>query len=222
MESRQGRAVARASGKGAPHRPDLSARADPAVFRDRFPERRRPRRIAQAPGILVHHGRSLAGADPQAPPVTPSDDLRFPNQGYLDPAPEGIDAEFAWTVAGGDGAGQNFVDIEWGWTLNHEDLVAHGISLLSGLNNGYEGHGTAVLGEVAAVDNTLGCVGITPALASVNVIGQWRTAADYDIADAILDACGRMGFGDVLLLEAHTDYNGFRSSRSRRTTTPTR
>jgi serine protease len=147
--------------------------------------------------------------DPQAPPVSPGDDARFPNQGYLDPAPEGIDAEYAWTVTGGDGAGQNFVDIEWGWTLNHEDLVAHGISLLSGLNNGYEGHGTAVLGEVAAVDNTLGCVGITPALASVNVIGQWRTAADYDTADAILDACGRRGFGDVLLLEAHTDYNGF-------------
>ena len=158
---------------------------------------------------MVHRGRSLARARSQAPPVTPGDDARFPNQGYLDPAPEGIDAEYAWTVTGGDGAGQNFVDIEWGWTLNHEDLVAHGISLLSGINNGYEGHGTAVLGEVAAVDNMLGCVGITPALASVNVIGQWRTAADYDIADAILDACGRMGFGDVLLLEAHNDYNGF-------------
>jgi len=147
--------------------------------------------------------------DPQAPPVTPGDDPRFPNQGYLDPAPDGIDAEYAWTIAGGDGAGQNFVDIEWGWTLNHEDLVAHGISLLSGVNNGYEGHGTAVLGEVAAVDNTIGCVGITPAVASVNVIGQWRTASDYDIADAILDACGHIGFGDVLLLEAHDNYNGF-------------
>ncbi|MEO9781760.1 MAG: S8 family peptidase [Sedimentitalea sp.] len=146
---------------------------------------------------------------PQEPPVTPNNDPRFPNQGYLDPAPEGIDAEFAWTIAGGDGAGQNFVDIEWGWTLNHEDLVAHGAALLSGLNNGYEGHGTAVLGEVAAVDNAIGCVGITPELASVNVIGQWRTATDFDIADAILDACGQMGFGDVLLLEAHNSFNGY-------------
>lgn len=147
--------------------------------------------------------------DPQAPPVAPNDDPRFPNQGYLNPAPDGIDAEYAWTIAGGDGAGQNFVDIEWGWTLNHEDLVAQGAALLSGLNNGYEGHGTAVLGEVAAVDNAIGCVGITPALASVNVIGQWRNLADYDIADATLDACTRMGFGDVLLLEAHTNFNGF-------------
>jgi serine protease len=147
--------------------------------------------------------------DPTPPPVAPNDDPRWPNQGYLDPAPDGIDAEYAWTVTGGDGAGQAFVDIEWGWTLSHEDLTGHGITLLSGLNNGYEGHGTAVLGEVAAVDNALGCVGITPALASVDVIGQWRTATDYDIADAILDACKRMRFGDVLLLEAHNDYNGF-------------
>lgn len=147
--------------------------------------------------------------DPQAPPVVPNDDPRFPNQGYLDPAPEGIDAEYAWTIAGGDGTGQNFIDIEWGWTLNHEDLAAHGATLLSGLNNGYEGHGTAVLGQVAAVDNTLGCVGITPALASVNVIGQWRDATNFDIADATLDACKRMGFGDVLLLEAHSSFNGF-------------
>lgn len=147
--------------------------------------------------------------DPQAPPVVPNDDPRWLNQGYLDPAPQGIDAEFAWTVAGGDGSGQGFIDIEWGWTLNHEDLSAHGITLLSGLNNGYEGHGTAVLGEVAAVDNVLGCVGITPELDSVRVIGQWRTATDYDIADAILDAVGHMDFGHVLLLEAHNDYNGF-------------
>lgn len=148
--------------------------------------------------------------DPTPPPtVTPADDPRSSNQGYLDPADDGIDAEFAWTIAGGDGAGQRLVDIEWGWTLDHEDLDAHGATLLSGLNNGYEGHGTAVLGEIAAVDNTIGCIGITPALASIGVIGQWRTAADFDTADAILDACKRMGFGDVLLLEAHNDYNDF-------------
>ena len=33
------------------------------------------------------------GSEPQ---VNPVDDPRFGNQGYLDPAPDGIDAEFAW------------------------------------------------------------------------------------------------------------------------------
>ena len=48
---------------------------------------------------------------PVEPPlVNPSDDPRFPSQGYLDPAPDGIDAEYAWTFAGGDGAGQTLVE----------------------------------------------------------------------------------------------------------------
>ncbi len=70
---------------------------------------------------------------PMPPPaVTPDDDPRWPNQGYLDPAPDGIDAEYAWTVDGGDGHGIGFVDLEQGWNLNHEDLAAHNIELISG------------------------------------------------------------------------------------------
>ena len=78
----------------------------------------------------------VESARPDAPAIDPvvnaADDPRSPNQGYLNPAPEGIDAEFAWTVAGGAGAGQRFVDLEQGWTLDHEDLAAHGATLLFG------------------------------------------------------------------------------------------
>jgi hypothetical protein len=96
----------------------------------------------------------------EPPAVNPADDPRSPNQGYLDPAPDGIDAEYAWSFAGGDGAGQSLVDLEWGWTFNHEDLAAHGISLISGINHSYFFHGTGVLGELGAGDNAVGCVGI--------------------------------------------------------------
>jgi len=146
---------------------------------------------------------------PTPPPVDANDDPRSPNQGYLDPAPEGIDARYAWTFPGGDGAGIQFVDMERGWTLNHEDLVAAGITLISGINKDYFGHGTSVLGEVAAVDNTLGCIGIASKLASVRVVSQWRTAATYNTADAILSAIATLNFGDVLLLEAQTSSFGF-------------
>jgi serine protease len=146
---------------------------------------------------------------PEPPPVTPADDPRNTNQGYLDAAPDGIDAEYAWSYAGGDGAGQGLVDLEWGWTLNHEDLAAHGITIISGLNNSFFFHGTGVLGEVAAVDNTLGCVGITPALASVRCVGQWLSGGGYSTAQPILDAIAVMNFGDVLLLEAQTSLFGF-------------
>ncbi len=50
------------------------------------------------------------------PVVNAVDDPRSVNQGYLDPAPDGIDAEYAWTFTGGDGAGQRFIDLERGWT----------------------------------------------------------------------------------------------------------
>jgi subtilase family protein len=143
------------------------------------------------------------------PAVTPADDPRSPNQGYLDPAPDGVNAEYAWGFPGGDGAGLGLVDLEWGWTLNHEDLAAHGITIISGLNNSFFFHGTGVLGEIAAVDNTVGCVGITPALASVRCVGQWLTGGGYSTAQPILDAIAVMNVGDVLLLEAQTSLFGY-------------
>ena len=139
------------------------------------------------------------------PLVSPGDDVREPDQGYLNPAPEGIDAEYAWTFTGGDGAGQRFIDLERGWTFAHEDLTVHGASLLHGtLLDSSRGHGTAVLGEVCAVDNTLGCVGIVPNVASVRAV----SFNDSTRPDAILAALGNLSFGDVLLLEAQVWVDG--------------
>lgn len=139
---------------------------------------------------------------PTPPPlVEPDDDLRWPDQGYLDPAPDGVDAEYAWNFPGGDGEGQSFVDLEQGWTLNHEDLVDHGIAIISGLSTAFFAHGTNVLGVVAAVDNDVGCVGITPNLSSVRVVSEWRDEVTSNVGDAVLSALTEMTFGDVLLLE---------------------
>jgi hypothetical protein len=157
-------------------------------------------------------------AGPTSPPqlVNAANDSRSANQGYLDAAPDGIDAEFAWTnsgtgTAGADGTGIQFIDIEQGWMLNHADLNAAGITLLSGVNQAItfpsgvstRPHGTSALGEVLAVDNTIGCVGIAPA-ATGRVVSQWRTNTNYNTSDAILNAISNLKFGDVLLLEAQT------------------
>lgn len=139
---------------------------------------------------------------PGPPPVVnPANDPRSMNQGYLDAAPNGIDARYAWGFLGGDGAGAAFVDMEQGWNLNHEDLTAAGITLMSGVSQLFFEHGTSVLGEVRMSDNTLGGVGIAPS-SSGRVISQWRTAASYNTADAIVSAAAGMSFGDILLLEA--------------------
>ena len=139
------------------------------------------------------------------PLVDASDDPRSANQGYLDPAPDGIDAEYAWTFTGGDGAGQRFIDLERGWTLDHEDILAHGATLLHGtLLDSSRDHGTSVLGEVCAVDNTIGCVGIAPNIDSVDVVSYNGSTR----ADAIMAAIVNLKFGEVLLLEAQVYLNG--------------
>jgi len=56
---------------------------------------------------------------PAPPPVTPNYEGQ---QGYLDPAPGGIDAELAWGRPGGRGTGIGVVDIEYSWNTSHEDL----------------------------------------------------------------------------------------------------
>jgi subtilisin family serine protease len=95
--------------------------------------------------------------------------------------------------------------MEQGWTLNHEDLVAAGITVISGVNTAYTGHGTAVLGEILAVDNTIGDMGIAPNV-TARVVSQWRSGGTYNTAEAILSAASAMSSGDVLLLEAQTSY----------------
>ena len=139
------------------------------------------------------------------PLVNAADDPRSPNQGYLDPSPDGIDAEYAWGFTGGDGAGQQVIDLERGWTFNHEDLNAHGATLLHGtLLDSSRAHGTAVLGELCAVDNTVGCVGIVPNVDEVDAVSYNGSTR----VDAIFAALGQMAFGSVLLLEAQVTVDG--------------
>lgn len=132
------------------------------------------------------------------PSVNPDDDPRFRRQRYLGPAPLGIDAEYAWKFPGGDGSGQRVIDLERGWTLDHEDLAGHGAKLLYGeLEDDSRRHGTAVLGVLCAVDNNMGCVGIAPRVESVNVVSY----ADTSIANGIVKAASYLTAGDVLILE---------------------
>ena len=162
-----------------------------------------PQKVVKAVAGWAGVETAYVEAGPTPPPVNPGDDPRNVNQRYQDAAPVGIDARWAWGAA--DGSGVGFVDLERGWTLNHEDLAAAGITLISGVNTDYPGHGTAVLGEVVGVDNTRGGVGIAPR-ATARVVSQWRTASNYNTADAIVSAAAAMAAGDVLLLEAQTSH----------------
>ncbi|OUB36089.1 hypothetical protein BK708_02875 [Bacillus thuringiensis serovar yunnanensis] len=134
--------------------------------------------------------------------VQPANNPFFQKQGYLQPAPYGIDAEYSWTKPGGDGKNITFVDMENGWLLDHEDLVDKNIQLVPGSVNllHQSGHGTSVLGIVVASDNTVGIVGTSPK-ATAMVASTTRDNGNGNMEDAIMQSTKVMQPGDVLLLE---------------------
>ncbi len=116
---------------------------------------------------------------------------------YLDPAPGGIDAKYAWTLAGGRGEGVRIVDLEWGWNFGHEDLGQNQGGVVAGTNSANDDHGTAVLGEYSGDHNGTGVSGICPE--------AHATAVSFSMpsARAIRIAADRLRAGDIMLLEIH-------------------
>ena len=120
-------------------------------------------------------------------------------QGYVGPAPEGIDAPAAWR-RGVRGGGVWFADIEGNWNARHEDLPGDRIQHAGGgliTDRGWREHGTAVLGEVVGVDNSKGVVGLAPDVDRVFT----SSIGDTSVADAIDTAAEALRPGDVLLIE---------------------
>lgn len=175
-----------------------------------------PQALAKALSELPYVEKAYVEAPVSDPVVDDSDDIYAASQSYLDPAPDGIDARYAWTVAGGDGTGIAFIDLEQGWVPDHEDLIDKAPTLIFGTNRDgvgtYQGdHGTAVLGEVVGVDNALGVVGIAPNVSSVQMVSHYdgATGTSLHVADAIMAAIDVLSFGDVLLLEVQRTEAGF-------------
>jgi hypothetical protein len=131
--------------------------------------------------------------------VDPSNDPVASLQGYLLFAPFGIDAFFAWSLPGADGANVKFVDIERGWQLTHEDLAGAGVVELSLNVPGEVFHSTACLGIVLAQDNDKGVIGIAP-----KVKGAIASSIMPTLSDAFLLTVGFLEAGDVLLIEEQT------------------
>ncbi len=156
-----------------------------------------------APTItLPDRGPTLASLAPplrdgeSCPITTPSFESY---QGYLGPAPHGIDAPAAWR-RGHRGEGVWFADVEGGWNAAHEDLPGDRIEHVAGIpirDPSWRAHGTAVLGEVIGRDNGKGVAGIAPDVSRVFTASIDGIA----VADAIDAAAQQLRPGDVLLIE---------------------
>jgi len=140
----------------------------------------------------------MVAAPDVPPPATPDFIAR---QIYLDPAPAGVDARWAWNQSGGRGTGVHITDIEGAWRFSHEDLIERQGGVVGGVefnDVGWRNHGTAVLGEYGGDENPFGVTGISPEAICTAV--SHRTLGS---AGAINHAAARLNAGDILLLEMH-------------------
>ena len=134
-------------------------------------------------------------------------------QGYLRPAPQGIDADVSLKDARTRGAGVRIADLEYYWTANHEDLQLDPIATDLGKTtyvqypNFADEHGTAVFGEMVAKENGYGVTGGVPDATMHGISPQRRTASgglQYSVAGALTYVAQFLSPGDVVLIEQQT------------------
>jgi subtilisin family serine protease len=150
------------------------------------------------PAVAAAEINRMEATPEMPPPRTPDFTAR---QGYLDAAPGGIDARFAWTQPGGQGAEVRVIDIEGAWRFTHEDLLQNQGGAISGTQSTalvWRNHGTAVIGEFGGDRSTFGVTGICP-LANVRAISVFETGS----AAAIRQAANALRPGDIILIELH-------------------
>ncbi len=129
-------------------------------------------------------------------------------QEYLDPGPEGIDARYAWTKAGGCGHGVKVMDIEGAWRFSHEDLLQNPSGCLGGIPTTdltWVRHGTAVVGMLGGDHNGFGIAGICPGaqLNTISIFGNsnGEPEPDWSYAASIRLAADMLSPGDIILIE---------------------
>jgi len=155
----------------------------------------------------------VAVAAPPSPSPSLAEDGDFLEtfQGYLGPAPLGLDARYAWTLPGGRGENVRVCDIEYNWNLTHSDLIDAAANLFiyvkgvnplpdQAVNEASWNHGTAVIGELIAADDGKGITGIAHG-AQLGLINPLTGGSTPDVAAAIRRATAAMEAGDVILLE---------------------
>jgi Subtilase family/Repeat of unknown function (DUF5648) len=161
----------------------------------------------------VKPAAALAGLNDMVPKTMPAP-AATPNfsahQLYLEVAPGGVDARFAWTVPGGRGSGVRIIDIETAWNFAHEDLLLNQGGVVSGVpltDIDSINHGTAAMGIFSG--DGIGVTGICP---DANVSGIAPTGA-LSTAAAIHSAADRLGAGDIILIELQRAGPRFSGSR---------
>lgn len=157
-----------------------------------------PAEPAMAPEVQEESINEAMPAAEEAPPATPDFTAR---QIYLNAAPAGVDARYAWTRPGGRGAGVRIIDIEGAWRFTHEDLKQNqgGVIGTQSTSLTWRNHGTAVVGEIGGDANATGIMGIAPDANTrgISIFGGLGSAG------ALRKAADLLRAGDIILIELH-------------------
>ncbi|MGH1344151.1 MAG: S8 family serine peptidase [Nannocystales bacterium] len=139
------------------------------------------------------HAPPPADIDPPTPDLTGFQDYRGESPGM----------SFDDAIAlGYDGSGIQVSDIEYAWTLSHEELEDAGIEPEPGaaLGTNFADHGTAVLGILVADVGDYGVDGLCPG-SEVRVFPQYTPSGVDRAETAVLNALAGSEPGDVVLFE---------------------
>jgi hypothetical protein len=154
----------------------------------------------EPPAVPAIFDKMTATLPDAAPPATPN----FRSlQEYLDAAPKGVDAPFAWTYTGGKGGKVQVIDVEGAWNFSHEDLLLNQGGVVVGTATtdlDWQNHGTAVQGEISGDENSFGIIGIAPnaKFSGASIFGSGNSSAK-----AIKAAANKLSQGDMILIELH-------------------
>ncbi len=152
------------------------------------------------PPVIIDEKMAPPDMSVDAPPTTPNFVSR---QIYLNPAPAGIDALYAWTLSGGKGDNVRIIDVEGAWNFTHEDLIVNQGGVIGGIpstDTAWRYHGTAVTGEFGGDENAIGITGICPNAntRAISIFGTGQSSSK-----AIVDAANALSAGDIILIELH-------------------
>lgn len=160
------------------------------------------RRTLELPSVETAYFQPIPVSAGDLPPTT---GLNLGSQqNYFRRSPVGIDVDYARRQEGGHGAGVRIIDVEYGWTPDHEDFPPRSTTLPDReFRDKDRDHGTAVLGILWAVDNGFGITGIVPA-ADIGRVSPTFTKDGvrvHDVGGAILFASNYLRPGDIILIE---------------------
>lgn len=153
----------------------------------------------------VEYAELFVEGTPPPGDIAPATPNLSASQSYRNPNP-GIDATYAQGL-GFRGEGIRIADCEYGWNYTHEDLVDVALNPEPGQTidpgvfaNGWDEHGTAALGELAAASNAYGCSGLAPN-ATFATFPEWSVEQGPRRLTCITNAIATSKAGDLVLLE---------------------